>query len=123
MRRAITNYISFDALAQWPDAFSESPYDLITAFGILGLSKTPEAYSRCFQYIESHLNVNGRVIRADWIRSTSLIDREGHDNSYLCPDLLVESSRRAGLNVLTCEKVDILEDPLFDRVVVWSLSK
>ena len=120
MRRLIRHYYRFDVTRPWPPELAEAGFDLVTAFGIFGLSPSPAGYLGCFDHLRPHLRPGGRIIGGNWIRSQRLVELERHDNRYLTTGLAVEGIRRAGGEVLHCERVSIRGDPFYDAVIVWA---
>lgn len=121
-RARFGRYLVFDAFSPWPEAVTREGFDLITAIGNFGLSPDAEAYKRCFGRLRPALKPGGRVVGADWVRSAAFIAEEGHDNAYVCEALARDAAVEHGFDVISCRHVAIQGDPLYDAVVVWSLS-
>jgi hypothetical protein len=116
-------YLVFDTFQPWPAALGGETFDFMTAVGNFGLSPTADGYKACFTKLSAHLAPAGTVVGADWTRSRAFIEEEGHDNSYVCPDLTREAAARAGFAVNFCEARTIKDDPLYDSIVVWSVTR
>lgn len=119
-RHLFHRYLLLDALKPWPAAMAGERFDLITAIGIFGLAAGPNAYAACFPQVAAHLRIGGYAVGADWIRSPDFVAQEGHDNSYICEDLTRQAIAHAGLEIVSCQKVRIKGDRLYDDVVVWA---
>lgn len=122
MKRKVSHYYVFDAMEAWPEEFARHRYDLITEFGLFGLAASPERYLDCFEHLRPHLSDNGRIVGADWIRSPAFVRREGHDNTYLSPELVAEGAKRADVRLLHCRRSEIRGDPLYDAVICWAMA-
>lgn len=123
MRKAVADYAVFDAMKPWPGPFGGMRFDLITEFGLFGLSPDPDHYRACFSHLRDRLRDGGTVVGADWIRSARFIADEGHDNSYLSERLVARATEEAGLTLRTCRLCPIQGDELYDALVVWSADK
>lgn len=119
MKGRVTGYYVFDAMTAWPQDFAEHTFDLVTEFGLFGLSPSPDEYLLCFDRVRTHLRPGARIIGADWIRSPLYVQQEGHDNSYVSEYLIHEGIRRAGCELLSYRHASICGDPLYDAVIVW----
>jgi hypothetical protein len=119
-RQAVADYAVFDAMKPWPEPFDGMRFDLITEFGLFGLSPTPEQYRACFRHLRPRLREGGAVVGADWIRSARFIAAEGHDNSYLSEQLVTRAVEEADLTLRSCRLCPIEGDESYDAVVVWS---
>jgi hypothetical protein len=122
MRDRIDRYLVFDALAPWPSWLAEERFDLITAFGLLGIAPSPDGYARCLREIARHAANGARVLGAEWLRSPALIARDGHDNSYLSPAQVARAASQAGLTTLACREVPVAGDPCYRGVVCWAFA-
>jgi hypothetical protein len=122
MKKKVQNYLVFDAMSGWPSIMDNCKYDLITEFGTFGLAQTPEKFINCFGFLKKYLKLGGRVIGANWTRSANLIGKDGHDNSYLNPELIDYVAHRYSYEVLHLEKVNIANDLYYDSVIVFALS-
>lgn len=120
MRRQVRRYYLLDVTREWPADLAEASFDLITAFGVFGLSPSPSVYLRCFDHLRPHLRPGGRIVGGNWIRSQQMVDEDGHDNRYLSPDLVAQGVQRAGAQLLHRERVTIRDDPYYDGVIVWA---
>ena len=121
-RKLPIRYMIFDAMAPWPAQLSEQ-YDLITAFGVYGLSPSESAYMQNFHYMKPALRPDGRALGANWVRSTSMIERVGGDNRYLRPDLIKQAALLYGYKILHLSEVTIINDPNYDRIILWALKQ
>jgi SAM-dependent methyltransferase len=121
LRQRIDRYLVFDSLAPWP-AWVRRDFDLITAFGNFGIAPDAEAYAGCLGESSRHLAVGGRMIVADWLRRGTIIARDGHDNSYLVPELVERAAVAAGLTILECEQVCISGDPNYHAILSWTVE-
>ena len=120
MRMLPRKYLVFDALHAWPRDFSYT-YDLITSFGVFGLTLTEEEYTRCLSYTKPFLKKNGVAIGANWIRSQSFIDSGNTDNRFMTMALIEKAAQRYGFEVLHLSEGVIQGDSNYDKVIVWSL--
>lgn len=123
MRAIPRSYFLFNALQEWPSGLPKESYDLITAFGVFGLSKTPEAYRESFSYMKPFLKPGAIAIGANWIRSQHFIDKNGGDNRYLQPELVEKSARDYGYEIQHLSREQIAGDENYDGVLVWALRK
>ena len=122
MASKIHNLWIFDALDPWPEVLCRVRFDLITQFGLFGLSATEEEYVRCISYVLPHMNDGACVIGANW-RSRELSDNSSNARSrYLRSGLASDAASSLGLRLLDERWVDISNDPEFDGVLVWALS-
>lgn len=112
-----------DCLKPWASPHNEAEYDLVTAIGCFGLTDGPKAYEEAFMAAASHLAFGARFIGVDWIRSQAFIQKEGHDNSYLCSALTAHCASRAGLTLLESTSVAITGDPYYDSLMLWACSR
>lgn len=115
------NYYLFDALNTWPNLM-HSPYDIISIFGVFGLSANQEEYISCFQYPKSSLKPEGVLLGANWVRSSKMIEKHGGDNRYITPDLVNIAASRFGYYVHYLSEELISNDPNYDRVIIWCLK-
>lgn len=122
MKQRIHRYHVFNAMRAWPYKLVNHRYDLITELGLFSLAPSPERYLKCFEHLRPHLESSGRIVGADWVRSTAFIKEEGHDNSYLSRQLMAEGAERAGVELLSCTRSKIKDDPLYDAVFVWAMG-
>jgi hypothetical protein len=120
MRRRVQRYFVLDVTRPWPTELAGVAFDLVTAFGIFGLSPSPATYLDCFEHLRPQLRPGGRIIGGNWIRSQRLVDEDGHDNRYLSTELVGQGIRRAGAELLHCEQTPIQGDPYYDGVIVWA---
>ncbi|WP_327358354.1 class I SAM-dependent methyltransferase [Streptomyces sp. NBC_01304] len=120
MRSRMAGYHVFDAMRAWPDSFAEQRFDLITEFGLFGLSPTTDGYLACFERLSGHLRAGGKAIGADWIRSEPYIASAGHDNTYLTEELVAAAVGAAGLRLTSSRLCPIAGDELYDALIVWS---
>jgi hypothetical protein len=123
MRSRVRGYHVFDVRNDWPDSFTEGDFDLVTEFGLFGLSKGPEAYRDCFHRLAAHMPAGGHAVGVDWIRSAEFIAKEKHDNTYLSEDLIRAAIWDAGLDLSRVEWCPIAGDDLYDALIVWSARK
>ncbi len=122
MRARLRTYVVFNALANWPSAMSEDRFDLITAFGTLGIAPNETAFAASVEQIARHLAPGGRAIGTEWIRSPDFIARDGHDNRYLDKPVLEACARSSGLSLLDGTRLPIGGDPLYDHILVWAFA-
>ncbi len=122
MRTLPRKYYIFDALTEWPSDLSHN-YDLITGFGVFGLTTNPEDYIRCFEYMRDFLKDDGHAIGANWIRSQSFIDKGNTDNRFMNMDLIKRAAERYDYQILHLSEERIENDENYDKVLVWSLCK
>ena len=115
-------YFLFDALRPWPNSLERESYDLITVFGVFGLSKTAEEYQKNFSFMKPFLKRAGVVIGANWVRSQRFIQQGNMDNRYLSLKLVEKAASDYGYTVLHLSEEVILGDPNYDRVVIWALK-
>ncbi|MDI3418014.1 class I SAM-dependent methyltransferase [Streptomyces luteolus] len=120
MRARMSGYHVFDAMQSWPDTFTGQRFDLITEFGLFGLSPSVDGYRACFRHVKEHLRAGGRVVGADWIRSAQYVASAGHDNTYLSEDLIASAVSGAGLRLTSSRLCPIAGDELYDALIVWS---
>tara|TARA_B100000767_G_C19746335_1_gene528706 strand:+ start:1271 stop:2080 length:810 start_codon:yes stop_codon:yes gene_type:complete len=113
----------FDCLKPWPEIMLNTRHDLVTAIGCLGLSKTEDDYRTAFAAVANQIAEGGKIVGADWIRSSSFIKDEGHDNSYISAELIEFCGRKYGLQKLRVQTVPILDDDYYDSVTVWAFNK
>ena len=121
VRRVPIRYMIFDAMAPWP-ASIRGTCDLVTAFGVYGLSSNEDAYIRNFGYMRPAIKENGHAVGANWIRSPAMIAQHGGDNRYLNPGLIGQAADRFGYEILHLSEVRIVNDPNYDRVILWALK-
>lgn len=122
VRRLRWRYLVFDVMRPWPEWLGEK-YDLITAFAIFGLASDRASFRKAFSYLRGRLKNGGRVIGADWHRSSAFIAREKHDNRYVRPELLRAAAQDAGLTLLECKRHRVAGDPLYSEVVAWAMAQ
>lgn len=123
VRRRFGRYYVFDALTRWPARLRDERFDLITAFGNFGMAADADRYRACFGELAGHLAAGGRAVGADWVRTRSFAERDGHDNSYLGRALVARAAEVAGLRVLACRPVPIAGDGHYESVLVWAMEK
>ncbi|HKR50416.1 MAG TPA: hypothetical protein VJT72_12740 [Pseudonocardiaceae bacterium] len=123
MRRRVRGYHVAELLNSWPDAVAGDAFDLVTEFGLFGLSPGTDFYRQCFRRLAEHLPAGGRAVGADWVRSAELIALEKHDNTYLTEDLVWEAVTDSGLKLRTLQWCPIVGDELYDALIVWSVSR
>lgn len=123
LRNKISRYLIFDALAPWPDELQKERYDLVTAFGTLGICGNLQSYTACFRELAAHLAPGGRAIGADWIRSPAFIAEDGHDNTYLTPAALRQAAYGSNLRLLDSQEIVISGDPLYAQIVTWVMEQ
>ena len=123
MRNLPRKYFLFDALNAWPKDLKKLNYDIITSFGVFGLSKTEEEYKNNFGYMKPFLKIDGIAIGANWIRSKNFINQNNMDNRYLKSDLIGQAAKEYGYGILHLSRETIENDPNYDAVVVWVLRK
>ncbi len=121
LRTLLRKYLIFDALSDWPEGFRYT-YDLITSFGVFGLTLTEEQYVQCFSYMKPYLKKGGVAIGANWIRSQSFIDGGNTDNRFMTTKLVEEAAKRYGFKIQHLSEEVIQGDPNYDKVIVWSLQ-
>lgn len=123
-RRALFGrYLVFDTFQPWPAQLSGEQFDFMTAVGNFGLSSTVAGYKACFTNVLPYLAPGGTIVGADWTRSETFVAEEGHDNRYVSAELLHEAAAEAGFTVNFCQRRAITDDPLYDSIVVWSISR
>ncbi len=118
----IKEYAIFDALRRWPSCMARKRYDLITEFGCFGLAPKGSAFESCFGYLRPYLARHGRVIGANWKRSSRYVANNGGDNSYLSCDLVRHGAECFGFRALHCETVSIVGDRDYDAVIIWAME-
>lgn len=121
LRSLPRKYIIFDALRNWPEDFHYT-YDLITSFGVFGLTLTEEEYIQCFSYMKPYLKKGGVAVGANWIRSQSFIDSGNTDNRFMTMKLVEEAAERYGFKIQHLSEEVIRGDSNYNKVIVWSLQ-
>lgn len=114
-------YMIFDAMKKWPEELDEK-YDLITIFGVFGLSKNAEEYIESFSFMKKAVKNTGVILGANWVRSEKFISEGNSDNRYLSKDLIEKASNRFGYEILNLQEVSISNDESYDKVVIWALK-
>jgi hypothetical protein len=124
MRKRIDHYEVLDALRPWEqhEKFFLQSYNLITQFGCFGLSKSEKEFIQCIGYAKKFLVQKGRLIGANWTRSSSLVKRAGHDNSYLTPKLIEHAAMLNQMKLLYNSQVKIDNDPDYSHVIIWVME-
>lgn len=122
-RRKDWTYHIFDCLASWSIPDRDRGFDLMTAIGCFGLAPNADGYGRAFSAAAANLSPGGCIVGADWIRSGMFIEEEGHDNRYLSPALTAACACEADLRMLSVTKVNIVDDPFYDSVIVWAFKR
>lgn len=122
MRRRMAGYLVFNALTTWPSAMAGERFDLITAFGTIGIMPDAASHGACIAEIARHLTPGGRIVGTDWIRSPAFIARDGHDNRYLDRPALEAAAGMAGLTLRHGMKLPIQGDPLYDHILIWAFA-
>ncbi|MFH9426358.1 hypothetical protein [Streptomyces sp. NPDC017529] len=123
MKSRMAGYHAFDAMAAWPAEFDGQRFDLVTEFGLFGLSPDAERYRRCFPSVHDHLRPGGVAVGADWIRSAEYVAEEGHDNTYLTEALVSSAIKEAGLTPTRHRLCPIEGDALYDALIVWTAER
>ena len=122
-RRAAWSYHVFDCLNAWRVPGEAEGFDLVSVIGCLGLASDPAGYETAFRAAADNIAAGGRLVGADWIRSSMFVATEGHDNRYLSPVLTEGCAARLGLTRLQVDRVQIQGDPYYDAVIVWAYSR
>lgn len=122
-RRAAWSYHVFDCLNAWQIPGEAAGFDLVSVIGCLGLASDPAGYETAFRAAADNLASGGRLVGADWIRSSIFVASEGHDNRYLSPALTEGCAARLGLKRLQVDRVPIKGDPYYDAVIVWAFAR
>lgn len=123
LRNLPRRYFLYDALQPWPTELLHVQYDLITAYGVFGLTTGAEDYKRCFSYLKPSLKDRGVVLGANWIRSQHFIDKGNTDNRFMELDLVVQAAEIYGYELLHISQEAIHGDPNYDSVIVWALRQ
>ena len=123
MRERFQKFFIFDVLQDWPLHLFEHNYDLVTGIGIFGLAKTAEGYMRAIRNVAQQIRFDGYMVGADWVRSGYFIEREHFDNSYLDISVTTAAAEHAGLKLIRAINVDIKDDPLYSKLIVWALRR
>ena len=123
LRSLPRDYFLYDALRPWPAELSQQQYDLITAYGVFGLTTNPEDYKRCFSYLKPSLKPGGVVLGANWIRSQRFINEGNTDNRFMKPGLVKRAAETYGYELLHASQETIQDDPNYDGVIVWALRQ
>lgn len=121
LRTIPKKYFLFDALRPWPVELGHASYDLISAFGVFGLSKTAEEYRENFGFMRPYLKTGGMAIGANWVRSQHFINQDNTDNRYLSSSLVEQAAKYFGYELLHTSEEIIQGDPNYDKVIVWAL--
>ncbi len=122
-KKLISNFVLFDALKKWPVRLKKEQYDIITCFGVFGLSKTVEEYIKCFSYFKNVLSKKAIIIGANWKRSKFFVKTNGGSNSYLSTKLIKEAAFRYKYEIVFLKEKQIIGDPNYDSVIIWALRQ
>ncbi len=119
-KQKIKEYLVFDSLHEWPKQIYRYPYDFITEFGVFGLSRHHKQFRECFKYLKEALSVAGVAVGANWVLSKLYSQQRHHDNSYINCTEIIHACNEAELILLRCVEVQILNDPNYERVIIWA---
>lgn len=121
MCESLTDYYAFDIFQDWPaDVAKAGPFDMVTAFGVLGLGGSPETYKRCVENLSSRLARDGVFIGANWVRSRELNDRDPVETAYIDQGFIELVLDENGLELLELKEEKITGDPLYQSVLLWA---
>src|SRR5262249_7642784 len=87
MRKRFRRFVVADFMDNNSRMTGLSEYDLVTAFGLLGLAPSAEMYAAALANAARKVRRGGHLAGADWIRSAAFVERDGFDNRYLSGEL------------------------------------
>lgn len=119
-KKKIKEFIVFDSLKEWPIEIYKKAYDFITEFGVFGLSNNGKSFRECFNYLKKALAINGVAIGANWVLSKQYSQQRNHNNSYINCSEVTRACKESGLLLLRCVEVSIIDDPCYERVIIWA---
>lgn len=122
IRKMHWNFLIFDCLKAWPELPVACSFHTVTSIGCFGLAPHTRGYAEAFLYAAKALRSGGRMIGADWIRSATFIEREGHDNRYLTASLVAACASEAALTPLEIAQIPISGDANYDAMIVWAFE-
>ena len=120
IRQRLSEYWIFDISKRWPPFARQHRFNNISAFGIFGISPNEAMYERCFQNAAKALAQGATFVGADWVRSQSLIEYEGHDNRYMDLTFVRGILERAAFSNIEAGEVVIEGDELYNKLVFWA---
>ena len=109
-------------LFQQKITFDET-YDMISQFGLLGLSYNIENFIEKSEEILQSLKSNGIYIGVNWIFSEELSNKKKFNNSFIDESLIQEVADKNGCAVLKIQKVHIEGDQNYDELILYVLQK
>lgn len=98
-------------------------YDNVTQFGLLGLCKTEEEYTRNLTKLLRLVNRDGVLIGANWCFSDSYANKMGFANKYLSEELIKRFAQKNNCNVLFNKMLTIDGDKNYNYVLTYVLKK
>ncbi len=119
LRKVPWVYHQCNVLQPWARCFAGQNIDMITAYAVFGLAKDANGYRDCFKHLHEASKNSKIVLGADWVRSDSFVNFEGHDNRYVSKELCMAAAKSAGFSIIECEYFGIAGDPLYSGVVSW----
>jgi hypothetical protein len=102
-----------DCITGQPMPARDSCADLVTQFGLLGLTTGQEEFLAAWRNCHQPLAVGGWIAGANW---TATSRRARVD---LCEQLYIAAFARNGMTALLIERIPITDDPDFDSVWIY----
>lgn len=111
------NFISKDLLRE--KIKFEEKYDLITQFGLLGLTDDEAHFLQKSREIISNLSKNGVYIGVNWIYSKKM----KKSNDFLTTKLVEKAALNNDCVVLYANEINIQNDENFDKIIIYVIKK
>lgn len=98
--------------------------NMVSQFGLLGLSKTEDEYIENFGRLYNYLEKDGIFLGANWYFSDSYANEvQGFKNDYLSCELVDKLAEKYNGEVLYSKLVPIKDDPNYNYVLIYTIKK
>ncbi|WP_433358688.1 class I SAM-dependent methyltransferase [Streptosporangium sp. CA-115845] len=112
--RTLAATVRADCLTGRPLPIAEGSVDLLTQFGLLGLTATPDAFVASWQALHRALAPGGWCAGANWVSATTNSDRVS-----LSEELYRQAMTACGITPHLLTRVPITGDPDFTAVWIY----
>ena len=115
-------HITYSQMDLFNDFTANAKYNNVSQFGLLGLCRTKNEYLERLKNVSEFMNLGSVFFGANWVFSTAYAEKRGFENSYLNKILIEEYTLNNKKALLYSEWIEIIDDPCYDAVLIYTFT-